>query len=135
MTVRKLGLGCFAAIVVVAGGLYAVILVGLFVADRLGELGSLEPNVSETQARRYVAGMLCPQAPERVLPRLTAWKDSSLRFVEVDAVVEDGLILDSRATFYVYKDESGALVSHPQGESAAYLAEARAACAAGKAPP
>ena len=134
MTLRRLGLGC-AAIVAVAAGLIAVIFVGSYVNYRL-ELFGFFPEVSETEARQLVAEFLCPQAPERMLPRLTAAEDSGVRFVYADAVVEDGKILDSRAKFTVGKDEGRAFVDLPRGEIAkTYLEEARAACAAGKAPP
>ncbi len=111
----------------------AAVVAGLFAADGLGLFGPHPP--SESEARRLVARLLCPEDPARALPRLIAqevWSNevSASRIVEV--LDEQNGTVDERLKFYVSKDEGRAFVGRPDEYEQAYIEEARAACLAGE---
>jgi hypothetical protein len=92
-TARNVALGC-ATLAAGAVGLIAVVFgvafAGLVVADRLGLYEDYDPDVSEAHARSAVAEYLCPQDPERMMPRLKATNESGARLVYADPVLQDG---------------------------------------------
>jgi hypothetical protein len=67
--------------------------------------------------------------------RLVAGSESGERWVYLDAVRENGKIVESRFVFGVGERNGRTVVSPHGSEAEAFVREARAACASGKDPP